>query len=188
MYAIEIQGRQVPLCIDCKLKIDQIAAIQNEQSERMINYLTDQMYGMAGLPNTGPRFPEKQIIKVEGATLNNIHIENSQVGVVNTGSVQTIDAAVTNIKEGGDEILSTALVKITEAVLASRDLTDEQQSDALEILSTISGEATVPKEQRRKATIRPLIQELSGIFQGSAALVAIYENVRPIFESWFGYR
>lgn len=185
MYEMEIQGRKIHLCVDCQLKMEQIKARQNEESERMINFLSDHMSSLAGLPPSGPRFPERKIIHSEGTILNNINIHDSQIGVVNTGYVQSIDAAVTTIREHGNGPLSEALSRLTEAVLAESELEDTRRKEVLELLSTISAEASVPESKRKKSIIRPLVAEIGEMLQGTAAALEIYDRVLPLLKSLF---
>ena len=185
MYEMEIQGHKVHLCIDCQLKMEQIKVRQNEESERMINFLSDQMSSLAGMPPMGPRFPERQIIHTEGTILNNINIHNSQIGVVNTGYVQTIDAAVTTIRNHGNGPLSDGLARLTEAVVEDTQLDDPRRKELLELLSTISAEASVPENARRKSVIRPLVSEIGQLLQSSAASLAIYDRLLPLLQSLF---
>jgi hypothetical protein len=185
MYKLDIQGQRILLCIDCQLKMEQIKARQNEESERMINYLSDQMASMVGMPPMGPRFPERKIIHTEGTILNNINIRDSQIGVVNTGYVQTIDAAVTTIREHGNGPLSDALSSLTEAVVAEDQMEEERRKELLELLSTISAEASLPEAKRRKSLIRPLVAEIGQMLQGTAAALAIYDRVLPLLRSLF---
>lgn len=181
MYEVEIQGRKIHLCIDCQLKMEQINARQSEEQERMINFLSDHMASMAGMPPMGPRFPErKSIIHTGGAILNNINIRDSQIGVVNTGHIQTIDAAISNIRGHGDGELSDALSNLTEAVLAEGIMAEERRKELLELISTLSAEASLPKENRRKSLIRASLAEISQMLQGSAAALAIFERVLPL--------
>ena len=185
MYEIVIQGQKIHLCIDCQLKMEQVKARQNEESERMINYLSDQMSSIAGIPPMGPRFPERKIIHTEGTILNNINIRDSQIGVVNTGYVQTIDAAVTTIREHGNGPLSDALSRLTEAVVAESQLDDARRKEVLELISTISSEASLPERNRRKSIIRPLVSEIGQMLQGTAAALAIYDRVLPLLKLLF---
>ncbi|OFA15428.1 hypothetical protein A4U49_12945 [Acidithiobacillus ferrivorans] len=86
MYQIGEQN--IPLCLDCYFKFSQIQQQQLESSERMMNYLSDEMAASVGLPPMGPRFPPRpQPVVVAGAKLHNIHVNNSVVGTINTGSI-----------------------------------------------------------------------------------------------------
>lgn len=185
MYQIVIDGHKVNLCIDCQLKMEQIRSRQNEETERIINYLSDNMSAIAGIPSNGPRFPERTTINAEGTVLNNIHIQDSQIGVVNTGIVQTIDAAVTTIRESGNNDLSRAITELTEAVIGDESLPEKNQKEALDLVGIVSAEASLPKEDRRKAMIRPLVKEIGVLLQGSAAASVIYDKVLPMLQVLF---
>lgn len=185
MYEMKIDGHRVALCIDCQLKMEQIRARQNEESERLINFLSDNMAAIAGLPPSGPRFPERRTIEAKGTVLNNIHISDSQIGVVNTGIVQTIDAAVTTIRNEGDPALSKAITDLTEAVISDESLDDSRRKEVLDLVGSVSAEASLPEAQRRKAIIRPLVKEIGQLLQGSAAAIVVYEKVFPVLEALF---
>src|ERR1051325_2215311 len=100
MYAVGPEGHEAPLCLDCNLKHVQMLAIQNDQIERTINYLTESMESTVGLPGVLPRFPERQVKVIQGGnmTLNNISVSNSAIGVLNTGNLEMVDAAISALK------------------------------------------------------------------------------------------
>ena len=98
----EVGQHNVPLCLDCNLKLAQINQIQNDAAERYINFLSDEMDDIVGLPRSGARFPERKTVSLGGVTLHNINVTNSTVGVINSGSIGTIDTAVTVLKQSGD--------------------------------------------------------------------------------------
>ena len=98
MYLVGPEGKEVPLCLDCNLKHTQMLAIQNEQLEREMDFLTDHMEFTAGLPSgVLPRYPKRQTKIIQGGTvtLNNIHVSDSNIGVLNTGNLEMVDSAIT---------------------------------------------------------------------------------------------
>jgi hypothetical protein len=183
MYDLEIEGKKVSLCLDCNFKKEELRRMQNEERQRMINYLSDQMCDAAGTPRMGARFPERTIIHKGGAILNNINIHSSQIGVVNTGYVNTIDAAVTTIQNNGNNDLSSALKQLTEAVVNDSKLSEDHRKFVLELLSTISTEASAPEASRKKSVIRCLIGEIGKLLKGTGAAIAIYDKVIHILQS-----
>jgi hypothetical protein len=69
------------LCVDCHLKFMQAQQIQFEQQARMINFLSDHMESMVGLPGISPRIAlPKPIVHTGAMTLNNINVRDSVVG------------------------------------------------------------------------------------------------------------
>ncbi|MDE2059349.1 MAG: hypothetical protein KGL31_00670 [candidate division NC10 bacterium] len=175
----------MPLCLDCNLKHVQLITMQNEMLERQMNYLTDYMGMIVGLPGLGPRFPERKSVTIGGVTLNNIKIDRSTIGVVNTGSIETVDSAVTVLRHSGDPQLATAILELSQAVLNSSALIADTKAKIVDILSVLASEATAPKGRRRLAAIGPLLQEIATLVGGAAGLAEIWDRVRPILEAAF---
>jgi hypothetical protein len=114
------------------------AVRQQEMNERIINYPTDQMESIVGLPGISPRFPERRaIIHTGGVTLNNIRVSHSEVGVLNTGNIQSVDATVTVLKTEGNAALAAAVTRLSEAVIKSAEITNNQKDQILELLTRI---------------------------------------------------
>jgi len=159
--------------------------MQNDMLERQINFLSDQMYDTVGLPRTGPRYPERKVIHMSGVTLNNIRVDKSTIGVLNTGTIQSVDTAVTTLQQSGEERLSQAILQLAQAVLANTEVQNERKNDIIEILSILSAEATAPKERRRSKAMRPLLQQLAKLVSMAMGLAELWKRVRPILESAF---
>lgn len=175
----------VPLCLDCNLKLTQINAIQTDQMQRELNYLTDEMESIVGLPGTLPKYPERQAVQVHGATFNNIQIKDSAVGMINTGAIETVDTAITAINMSGEPKLGKAIAEFCQAVVADGNLDDATKDKLLEALSFVSTEATAPRNQRRSFAIRPVIEVVANLLGGSAALAALWDRVKPIIDAAF---
>src|SRR5690242_8093524 len=108
----EVKGGRLPLCLDCSLKFQQIVEMQLARFEREMNYLDDLASDIAGLPRSGPKYPErKPPVQVQGMTLNNINVHGGSIGVLNTGSIQKVDVAIGAIKQSGDADLGAALTR-----------------------------------------------------------------------------
>jgi len=171
----EVGEQNIPLCLDCNLKLAQITQIQNDALERQVNFLSDEMDYIVGLPRSGARFPERKTVTLGNVTLHNINVNNSTVGVINSANVGTIDVAVTILKQSGDPQLAEALRNLSEAIIASNEIQTDAKNQALEILSVLSTEATAPKERRHNTVVAALtsrLQELLGVAQGLTVLSA----------------
>ncbi|MDV5165731.1 MAG: hypothetical protein R2568_03155 [Candidatus Scalindua sp.] len=111
--------------------------------------------------------------------VDNIKVDSSIVGVLNTGSIQSVDASITNLKQGGNEQLAEALSTLTDSVIASSDLLDKTKDELIEILSYISSELTVPPEQIRKAIAKSVIKKFEDTINVSAKLTQLWTTWRP---------
>jgi hypothetical protein len=157
-----------------------------DANERIMNFLMDQIQDTVGVPRFGPRFPERRPpVTVSGMTLNNITVDGSTIGVLNTGNISMIDSSVTALNTSGKEEIGLAIQLLTQSVLNCK-ATAETKDEILEILSVISGEATQPPEKRRSRAIRPLLHRLSEWATITGGVAEIYRAVKPIFDVFFG--
>ena len=88
-------------------------------------------------------------------TFNNLNIHNSAVGVVNTGTYQQLDSAITVINKAGGAELAHAIQQLTEAVAKAQDIGEDSRRDALGFLNVIAEQAKAqpgePLAERRDA-------------------------------------
>lgn len=182
---IAYDNGQVRLCLDCNLKFIQANAIQQRQLERQVNAAYADMDAIVGLSPSAPPFPEGNPVHLHGATFHNIRVENSAVGMINTGAIETVDAAVTAINASGEPDLGRAFAELCEAVVADGELDEATKNKLLEMLSLMSTEATAPKEHRRSSAIRPVLQEVASLLGGSVALATLWEKIKPLVDAAF---
>jgi len=185
MFVVGPEGKQVPLCLDCNDKFQRMMSQQQDGLERQMNFLMEYMDMVTGIPTGGPRFPKREIIQMQGPTFHNINIDRSTIGVLNTGSIQTVDSAVSVLHNSGADELSKAILHLTQAILSSAEIQNETKNDILEILSLLATEATVPKSKRRSKAMKPLLSQLSNLVGVASGLTTIWEHVKPILESVF---
>ena len=178
----------LPLCLDCNIKFVQMITLQNDMLERQFNYLAESMDRTIGLPGLTPRFPLRQAVTMEGVTLNNVKIDRSSIGVLNTGTIGTVDAAVSTLKQSGESDAAETFTKLTEAMARDSELTIEQKNQVVELLSVLSTEATAPKERRRGSAMLPLLERLSTLISGAASLAQLWTQYSPaiqrLFSNW----
>jgi len=84
------------------------------------------------------------VISTGEITLQNIKIDRSNIGVVNTGSIGNLDVSVSAIRNLGHDEIADELRTLTEAVLASSDLADTEKRDVVDQLSYVASQAAVP--------------------------------------------
>lgn len=177
MYQVGKQS--IPLCLDCYFKYSQIQQREVENNERMLNYLSDQMAASVGMPPMGPRFPTRpQPVVVAGAKLNNIHVSNSIVGTINTGSIGTVDQSISALVQVGEPALAEALKSLSEAVLQSGDLTRNQRNEVIEALSVIAKEAATPREARQNTVAQSMLEK-------AMKITALANDISDVCKKWW---
>ena len=135
-----------------------------------------------------PQFPVPipQLRPITNMNLNNIRIDNSSIGILNSGNIQSIDQSVTMLDRSGESDVAIALAKLTEAVANDPGGNSVLKNQIVDILSTVGGEAEKPKEQRKIGTVRAAINELATLFGGLAGLSQLWETYAPTLRSFFG--
>jgi hypothetical protein len=160
---------------------------EQEMHQREINYLTAEMESMVGMSGILPKYPERRpVIQTGGITLNNIHVTNSEIGVLNTGIIENVDATVSVLKREGGEELANAIAALTEAVIQSGEIANDQKNQIMELLSTLSEEAVAPADKRKSAVAKTLLSDLSNILGGVKALTDVWVTAKEIITTVFG--
>lgn len=179
-------GNNIPLCIDCYGKLMAIEFRRMEELERQQDRIEAEMNAMVGF-DFKPRVPPRQrpVVLAGNTVLNNIRVSNSQIGVLNTGTIGSIDNAVGLIRESGAPQVAKSLQAIAEGLAADSTLGHEKRDVALELLSGISTEAATPTPRRRTAVARALIVDLAQILSGAAATAQLWVQYGPVIEDFF---
>ena len=187
MYFVGFEGGEFPLCLECTLKQQQLAAIQSDQLERDLNFATAEMEAVMGMPGTMPRYPQRQVKIIQGGpvTLNHITVNNSSIGVLNTGNLEIVDSAITALNSNPQtQAVANAILKLTNAIAAS-NLATSTKDEAIEILSTVATEATAPDGKKKTSVVKRLLAGLPTLIQTSASAIEIWRTVEPIIRQVF---
>jgi hypothetical protein len=188
IYAVGPEGQQVPLCLDCHLKLTHIWAVQNDILEREMNFIIAQAESRVGLHGVLPRYPERQVRVIQGGTmtLNNISVSDSAIGVLNTGNLEVVDSAISALKsDPATKEVSDALKQLTNSIADAQDLASEEKNEAIEILSVVASEATAPTDKRKASVVNRLLAQFPTLIQTSAGLLEIWQTVGPSIISFF---
>lgn len=181
-----VSDQEIPLCLNCYFRYQQLQQAEIENNERMMNYNLDQMAAMVGMPPMGPRFPERpRPVILSGVKMNHINVTNSVVGTLNTGSIGVVDQSITALVQVGDNSLGEALKELSQAILGSKDLTTNQKNELMESLSAISTEAITPKENRKKSVASILIERASQVTSLATDIADACQKWWPIVQAAF---
>jgi hypothetical protein len=167
------------------VKLQSVQLRQAEFYERTANQALDDMREAVGLPvmrpmESAPRWAPMNV------TFNNINVSNSQIATLNTGSIGAVDSSVTVLRSAGHGRLGNALKELVEAVITAADLNQDRKNEILELLGTLSEEATVPKERQRKSLARTLMARLTALISGATAMTELWKKAKDLLEALFG--
>ncbi|MFH0852463.1 MAG: hypothetical protein V1845_02585 [bacterium] len=120
-------------------------------------------------------------------TVNNLKIDRSNIGVVNTGTVNDINASITFIENTGNIKLANGLKNISEKIIESPNLEKLQKAEVLEQLSFIGNEIRVVPEKRNNSVIKSILKSISNILSISSDLTTLWLAFYPLVKSYFGF-
>lgn len=182
MYLIGDKN-SIPVCLDCYEKWSHIMNMQFLQNAAMMNQALNDMDMITGFPSQGGRMPVQALAQamMRSHTLNNINISQSQIGVLNTGSIQRIDAAITLSKASDAEEVGIYIKRLTEAVIRSKELDAAQQTEIIELTETLAEEIV---GKRKPATITAVMKAITEKVSGVAALAGaadkLWQVIKPL--------
>lgn len=186
--AVYEHGEGIYLCIDCSLKFQQISNMKMINLAEHMNFLLSSVESSAGVPRgLLPRYSITRPVINEGPiNFNNFKIDNSTIGVINTGVVQEIDISMDNLKESGNAELIGLLKQFTELVVNENKINVDLKNDILEQLSTVTGQINLPKEKQKKSVIRSLLSGIGSTVKLAAtvpSLIILWEKIEPLINN-----
>lgn len=152
----------------------------------MANQAMSEMDSIIGFP-IGPRIQIPPMPATTGSvTFNNIKLDNSVVGAINTGTVHSIDVNSTHLRGAGNDRAASALRALTEAIASEKSLTPQHRNELLDQVAFLSGQAAAPQSERKPGMIRSV---LAGVSQAVATVTSVataWNAAEPILKGVFG--
>lgn len=174
-----ISDQNIPLCVHCYHVLSE--ALNRDALINMahMNRALDDMTATVGFMPAGERYPVQALARAMARpmTYNNIRVENSQIGVLNTGNVAKIDAAITLTKGSDAEAIGDLILRFTQQLIQSRELEEKDRSEVVELVQSLSEQVV---GQRKRSTIWAIITAI----QEKVALVAgLSESAKQIAQA-----
>lgn len=117
----------------------------------------------------------------------NIHLKDSQVGVLNLGSiVGSVEAHLAAVAGPDAEQARGALETLAQAILDEDALSDEQRQQLLESVDLLAQEAGAAPAQRRGSVIRTVLGGLAASLAAAGSLTEVWSAVGPALLHFFG--
>lgn len=180
----EIQGHL--LCLEHRTMLVSSLQQSSAESAAMINYLRDSIDAVFGLPPQGPRIEIPQpVIQNAPVTLNNIKVDRSIVGSINTAQVSRIDVAMENLRNGGEEEVTKAIGALTEAVIKVTQADEEVRNQLIEQLAFLAEQAVLPEQQRQRSVIKIVLGAVSKTIPTITGLTTLWAQWGPVLEHFF---
>ena len=173
------EGGGVSLCVDCYYRLAVAQTLQLRNAAIGSNAAAQQMDFVTGLRNFTPSM---QVPDLPPApfTLNNIHIDRSTVGAINTGEVAKIDVSITVLQQAGNKEVSEALKALTQAIIDASDTTEDSKSQTLDQVGYLSEQATAAAKDRKPGVIRATLSAITQTATTVSAVATAWSAAEPI--------
>lgn len=171
------------LCVDHYYKLQQAIYLQSSMVAAMQNLLAAELDAGTGYLVHHPRIiiPPPPSIG-DNVTFNNINIDRSTVGAINTGILSNLDVSMDLVKSKGEDELAAAIKELTQAIYDSKEVDDSFKNDILDQLQFIVAQATAEPENRSTGLVKSVLAGIRSSISVVAGLLAIWDRVEPLIE------
>jgi hypothetical protein len=166
----------VLICIEC------VDRFQFKQNAAIIHFLLGEMESSTG---GSPLEIPKPVLHHQPVTFNNIRVDHSVVGVINTGQAQAIDVGLSYVKQNGDPVLSELFQEFTQAVLDRREIDQATRKAIVEQLSFLISQLLAKPEQKRPAIVGAVFKSIKEALSAFSGLVTLWEKLEPFLRQVF---
>lgn len=182
--AVVMFENNTPLCVEHYTMMQRVNLEQQKILFAYTNYLQDQMDEISGIPSySRVRIPQP-IVNTGGTTINQLNIDRSVVGVLNTGTVQNLNATVSAMQSVDPE-LTTELKSFIETVSKNNELVQDFKKEIIEQLSFLTSQLYVQKERRNPSVIKTVFSSITTALASANALLVIWDKLKPLLEKYF---
>ena len=176
-----------PLCVDCFYKFEQAMASQRNYEMARTNFLLDEMEFKLGVPIPHRyRIPTAAVVRSGPVSLNNLNIDGSIIGVVNTGAIANLDAVIKQMGDIGNQELAGQLKQLIEEVVRHNDIDTGLKNEIIEHLDYLTTQFKTPAAQRNKSVVSTIFEKVEQSLSSISSLLTIWEKLRPNLEKFFG--
>lgn len=171
------------LCVDHYYKLQQAIYLQSSMVAAMQNLLAAQLDAGTGYLVHHSRIiiPPPPSIG-DNVTFNNINIDRSTVGAINTGILSNLDVSMDLAKSKGEDELAAAIKELTQAIYDSKEVDDSFKNDILDQLQFIVAQATAEPENRSTGLVKSVLAGIRSSISVVAGLLAIWDRVEPLIK------
>lgn len=189
--AIIQYDKKIPLCVDCYQKIAQATFMEQQVAHNRLswmasnlNFTQQELSAGAGwlIPPNRMEIPQPPSAGINYA-YSNIQVSDSAIGVINPGTLYTINTSIDVMQRLGDTDLASAIKDLTEEVVNSKDIQDEIKKEISELLQFLASEASVNKDTRNKSVVKQVLERIGQLIPVATTTWSIWEKVQPLLQS-----
>jgi hypothetical protein len=167
-----------PLCVDCNLKLQQALAIRDRALKEQINYLLGSAEDTVGLPRgTFSRIQSAVPVSYYGDIKYEISFDNSNIGVVNTGTINALNLSLGQLGSQGASGLAGALKVFVESAISSSQIDQTTKQEAADIAKFVADQVANEEPRRYATVIRNSLLSLKEKISAAAPVLTAFNNL-----------
>lgn len=159
------------LCLNCFYKFKSIEQQEMVNLLHYKNFLMESMERSVGMPGI---LPKHKVPQPPPIFQHNVSINNSTVGVVNTGYIESLNVNLSDIATGNKE-LANKMIEFTEKLIEER-FSPDTKNEILEQIEYISRQLA-GKEQPKKSIIKSILASIPTLISSSESLLNIWATI-----------
>lgn len=121
-------------------------------------------------------------------TTNNITLTNSQLGILNTGTIEnvkSIDVTIGDLHSQGSVDVGNALKGLSQSVLDDDKLDEKEKSELLEKLKFLGDQAT-EKSTRNTSVVKSVLRSIADAVAAAGKAATAWTTWGPVLLKFFG--
>ena len=178
------QAGGVSLCVDCYYRLAVAQTLQLRNAAIGSNAAAQEMDFISGFRNFTPRMQVPDLPRAP-FTLNNIRVDRSTVGAINTGEIAKIDVSITVLKQAGNKDVGDALKALAQAIVDAPDMPEGVKSQTLDQVGYLGEQAAASAKERKPGMIRAALGAITQTAQTVSAVAAAWSVAEPVRKSHF---
>jgi hypothetical protein len=177
-----IGPNEVPVCLSCYKDWKQINIDSINATNRTMQWADQTMLEILGFP------PTNSSVNNVDVNMGNInHINNSTIGLINNGKLQTnsIEIAIDFLQKNNQKEIADILKKLSDLLLNDLSISTGQKKSSLELIEFIAEEASKPANYRKTGLIFDAIVKLDSFFSLVTNGLVVWNNYHQYLVNFF---
>jgi hypothetical protein len=131
------------------------------------------------------QIPPRQIVHAPQTTVNDhsVRIDGSTIGVLNTGTIGTLNASVSLIQQANPEH-AEQIKNLVEAISRNEQLAQEARKESIEQISYLLSQISVPATQRNSSVLKTIFASIGATLSTTADLYTLWQALQPILTTY----
>lgn len=179
-----VKLNNIPLCVEHYVMLQRANAEQQRILAALMNYEMDSIDEIFGIPSYARIRMPQPVVNTGNTTVNQLNIDRSIIGVLNTGTIQNLNATISAI-QSVDPTLTNELKKFVEVVSKNTELSQELRKEIIEQLSFLVSQVFAKKEKRNISVIKAVFSYIGTILSSVNSLLGLWDKLKPMLEKYF---